>query len=133
MPEPREKNILVTIAERIKELRGDMTQKEFAAMLDVSPQAVSEWENANKMPRIGIIEKLSAIYGVTKSYILGDDKVPEVIITGQKNLNAKTIPIIDSIERNSEEFESLTPEEITEIAKQMEFMIQYVKNKRNTR
>lgn len=68
-----EENVLKMVAIRIKELRGEKTQKEFAQMLDVSPQAVSEWENANKMPRMGIIEKLSIIYDVPKSYILGEN------------------------------------------------------------
>ena len=119
----REKNILETVAVRIKKLRGEMTQREFALMLGVSPQAVSEWENANKMPRVGVLEKLSARYGVPVGFILGENN--------PANLNPKTIPIIDSIERNSEEFENLTPDEIAEIASQMEFMIQYVKNRRN--
>ena len=124
----QENNVLNRVALRVKEFRGDKTQKEFAAMLGVSPQAVSEWENANKMPRIGIIEKLSAMYNVPKSYILGED-IP-VMPTKQKN--PKTMPIIDSIERNSGAFEEFTPEEIEEITKQMEFTIQYVKNKRNS-
>ena len=128
---PRAENVLNKVAVRIRELRGAMTQKEFADMLGVSPQAVSEWENANKMPRINIIEKLSERYGVTKSFILGEDKVSIDNASGLKTLSPKTIPIIDSIERNSEEFENLEPEEIIEIARQMEFMIKYVKSRRN--
>jgi len=123
----REENILNTVASRIRELRGDMTQREFAAMLGVSPQAVSEWEKANKMPRVGIIEKLSERYGVPKGFILGES-LPRG--AGQRLPNPKAVPIIDSIERNSEEFESLTQEEIIEVAEQMEYMIQYVKSKR---
>lgn len=124
------RNVLTKVAARIKELRGEMTQREFALMLGVSPQAVSEWENANKMPRIGIIEKLSAKYEVPKSYILGDDITPVDLELIRKS-NPKAVPIIDSIERNSAEFEELTSDEILEIARQMEFTIQYVKNKRN--
>ena len=122
-----------------------MTQREFARMLGASPQAVSDWENAIKMPRIGVIEKLSQIYDVPKSYILSDEKnheknghknngntggVPAPAPPAGRAVSPKAVPIIDSIERNSEAFEQLTDEEILEIARQMEFTIQYVKNKR---
>jgi len=117
-----------------------MTQREFARILGASPQAVSDWENAIKMPRIGVIEKLSQIYKIPKSYILNNDGA-DVYVDNANIANApapnaeravspKAIPIIDSIERNSEAFEQLTDEEILEIARQMEFTIQYVKNKR---
>ena len=122
-------DILKTIAAKIKYLRGDATQREFARMLGASPQAVSDWENAIKMPRIGVIEKLSQIYGVPKSYILSGDPEPP---PPERNYNLRAVPIIDSIERNSEAFEQLTDEEILEIARQMEFTIQYVKNKRKS-
>ena len=127
-----EENILKTVAARIKNLRGDMTQKEFALSLGVSPQAVSAWENADKMPRVGVLEKLSEIYGVSKSYILGGNidiknEAPE------KPRSEKLSPIFDNIDRNTEEFEKLTPEEIEEVVRQMEFTIQYVKNKRNSK
>jgi len=133
---PGEESILNIIARRIRSLRGGMTQRDFAGLLDVSPQAVSDWENAVKMPRIGAIERLSKLYGVPKSYILGDgaDDPPQSanppVPPAAPAINPKAVPIIDSIERNSEAFEQLTPEEIISIAQQMEFTIQYVKNKR---
>ncbi len=61
-----------TIAARIRHLRGNMTQRELAKELGVSPQAVSEWENGNKTPRMGVIEKISRLFGVTKGFILGE-------------------------------------------------------------
>ena len=133
---PGDESILNIIARRIRRLRGGMTQRDFAGLLDVSPQAVSDWENAVKMPRIGVIERLSKLYGVTKSYILGDGDENLFKSTNPPEsppaINPKAVPIIDSIERNSEAFEQLTDEEILEIARQMEFTIQYVKNKRKT-
>ena len=123
----REQNVLETIASRIRSLRGEMTQREFADLFGVSPQAVSEWENANKMPRIGIIEKISEKFNVPRAYILGEN----ISDPQQKKINPRAIPIIDSIERNSKEFESLTPEQIVEIADEIEKMIEYAKKKRS--
>jgi len=66
------------VAIRIRNLRGTETQKDFAKKLGVSPQAVSDWENAVKMPRMGVIEKLSELYNVPKSYIIGEGSyIPE--------------------------------------------------------
>ncbi len=39
--------------------------------MGVSYQAVSTWENGLKMPRMGVIEKLSDFFGVPKSQIMG--------------------------------------------------------------
>jgi|GEM_PF-1991729 len=69
-----EKDVAKKVAVNIKLLRGNATQKEFAEKLGVSPQAVSEWENAKKIPRMGIIEKLSMMYNVPKSFILGEEQ-----------------------------------------------------------
>ena len=142
---PNEANILKTVGQRIKHLRGEMTHMEFADMLGVSPQAVSDWENAKRMPRIGVIEKLSEQFNVPKSYILGEcdieitvskadakiipSETPNETLKNPLKEPPKTIPIIDSTPLHSGESEELTPEEIIELARQMEFTIQYVKNK----
>ncbi len=57
----------------IKQLRESkgLTQAQLAEQLGVSYQAVSTWENGIKVPRMGIIEKLSKFFDVPKSCILG--------------------------------------------------------------
>ena len=123
---PTDESILIKMGERIKKTRGDMTQKEFADTLEVSPQAVSEWENGNKMPRVGVIERMSLMYNRPVGYFFGEDAMNAAGISVPQS----TIPIISSIERNAGTIEQFTAEEIDEIAKQMEFSIQYVKSRR---
>lgn len=48
----------------------DMTQVELADMLNVSHQAVSKWERGESMPDIGLLPKLSEIFGVSIDNIL---------------------------------------------------------------
>ena len=127
---PNEFNLLNRIATRIIQIRGDMTKHEFAISLGVTEQAVSTWENAVTMPRIDALEKISKIYGVPKSYILGDDSDSFKPETKKTPLLEKSVPIIDSVEPWSDEHANLTDDEIIEIAEQMESMIQYVKSKR---
>ena len=59
----------------IKKLRKEhgMSQEELAKYLGVTYQAVSTWETGKRLPRMGSIEKMSLLFGVTKSYIIGEE------------------------------------------------------------
>ena len=68
----------MSIGTSIKKIREhhSLSQSEFAKSLGVTDKAVSTWENDKKTPRIGIFEKIQAIYGVPKSKLI-DDAVDE--------------------------------------------------------
>ena len=61
-----------TLGKRIAELRKqkDLRQDDIAQLLDVSPQAVSKWENDQACPDIGLLPKLAQILGVTTDELL---------------------------------------------------------------
>ncbi len=76
-----------TLGKRIAMLRREkeLKQDELAAMLDVSPQAVSKWENDQTCPDISLLPKLAQILGVTVDELLsGKDE--------QKDLAVKVMP-----------------------------------------
>ncbi len=56
-----------TIGENIKRLRlaKSMTQEQLAQRLNLSPQAVSKWENGATAPDIQLLPELSVLLGVT--------------------------------------------------------------------
>lgn len=54
---------------RLRKLRG-LSQEELAKELDVSRAAVTQWETGWSSPRMGMIEKLSAFFNVSKSEII---------------------------------------------------------------
>lgn len=56
-----------TFSNNLKRLRGakDWTQEQVAAMLGVSPQAVSRWECATTMPDVSLLPKIAETYCVT--------------------------------------------------------------------
>ena len=58
-----QENIGANIARLRRE--HNMKQDELAEMLDVTPQAVSKWENGASMPDIALLPKLANIFGVT--------------------------------------------------------------------
>ena len=52
---------------------ADMTQERLADLLNISPQAVSRWENDAAMPDISLLRPLANLFGVTTDYLLEMD------------------------------------------------------------
>jgi len=61
-----------TLGKRIANLRREkeLKQDDLAQMLDVSPQAVSKWENDQTCPDISLLPELAKILGVTVDELL---------------------------------------------------------------
>jgi transcriptional regulator with XRE-family HTH domain len=75
--EPR---IFVGLPGRIKEVRGFLTQKEFARKLGVTQGAVQKYENGIHYPRYEILQKIAAHGEVTMEWLLrGDDPPPPAL------------------------------------------------------
>lgn len=62
-------NIAVNITEYRKKL--GLTQKDLGDMLNVSPQAVSKWENGQAEPDTATIKRLCQIFKITTDELLG--------------------------------------------------------------
>ena len=70
-----------TLGKRIAALRKqkELRQDDIAQLLDVSPQAVSKWENDQTCPDIGLLPTLAQILGVTTDELLsGKQELQEV-------------------------------------------------------
>ena len=67
-----------TLGNRISQLRKEkgLTQEELAQQLDVSPQAVSKWENDLTCPDISSLPKLAQILGVSVDTLLSGKAQP---------------------------------------------------------
>ncbi len=59
--------------ENIKHLRlsHGMNQVEFAKLINVTKQCVSNWENDNVLPSIEMLVKIADVFNVTTDYLLG--------------------------------------------------------------
>ena len=64
-----------TMGQIIRRLRKerDLTQEELAEQLNVTPQAVSRWENETGMPDISQVIPLSNVFGVSTDVLFGKD------------------------------------------------------------
>src|SRR5690554_2866701 len=60
------------IAEFLKQIRisKNMTQRELAKLMHVTPQAVSRWENSNSIPDINTLKSIAEFYGISVDEIL---------------------------------------------------------------
>ena len=65
--------MILALNENIKKLRAarGLNQVEFAKILGVSKQCVSNWENDNVMPSIEMLVKIADFFNVTTDYVLG--------------------------------------------------------------
>lgn len=78
----------MTLGKRIAALRKEkeLKQDDLAGMLDVSPQAVSKWENDQTCPDISLLPKLAQILGVTVDELLSGkrEELPTVRLVPEK-------------------------------------------------
>ena len=73
----------MTIGKRIAALRREknLKQDDLAQMLEVSPQAVSKWENDQTCPDISLLPKLAKILGVSVDEILSGKQELQPVVT----------------------------------------------------
>ncbi len=60
-------------AERLKELRleKELSQRGLAKLLNLSAQAVSQWENESRTPNAEAVAVIAKFFGVSADYLLG--------------------------------------------------------------
>lgn len=73
----------MTIGKRIAALRREkgLKQDDLAQMLEVSPQAVSKWENDQTCPDISLLPKLAKILGVSVDELLSGKQELQPLVT----------------------------------------------------
>jgi transcriptional regulator with XRE-family HTH domain len=64
--------------------KAGLTQEEVARKLNVSPQAVSKWENNTSMPDVMLLSKIASLFNTSIDTLLGRDRV-QVVSVQSKN------------------------------------------------
>ncbi len=84
----------MTIGEKIKSLRqsNNLTQKDLAGQLNVSSQAISNWERGKGYPDISNIIQLSDLFNISLDILIKED------------LDFKEILLEDKVERHVDIF-----------------------------
>lgn len=73
----------MTVGKRIAALRREksLKQDDLAQVLEVSPQAVSKWENDQTCPDISLLPKLAKILGVSVDELLSGKQELQPVVT----------------------------------------------------
>lgn len=73
-----------TLHENIRDLRlkNGLNQVEFAKIMNVTKQCVSNWENDNVLPLIEMFVKMSDYFHVSTDYLLGRDHCETIVVDG---------------------------------------------------
>lgn len=63
---------MASIGENIKKLREEkgLSQAELARLINKTRAAISQYENGDTTPRMGVIEDMASVFGVKKSAII---------------------------------------------------------------
>ena len=71
-------------SETLKKLRlsHNLNQVQLAQKLNVSKQAISNWENNNIQTSIDILIKIADIFSVSTDYLLGRDQQTSLDVSG---------------------------------------------------
>ena len=77
-----------------KRISKGYTQKELSEILNVSPQAVSRWENGDNLPDVMKLNELSKLYNVSIEELLQEEKHSEV---GQKTRVLSTLTVLSIV------------------------------------
>lgn len=59
-----DEKVLQRLATATQEARGNLSQREFAQLLDVSQSTVQSWENGKNLPNLENLEKLARMRGM---------------------------------------------------------------------
>ena len=76
--------MLCLLNEKIKNLRTahGYSQVEFARLVGVTKQCVSNWENDNVVPSVEMLVKIADVFGVTTDYVLGRSASTQIDASG---------------------------------------------------
>ena len=93
---------MLALNENIKKLRlaKGLNQVEFAKILCVTKQCVSNWENDNVVPSIDMLCKIADFFGVSTDYLLGrsERRVVEISKLTEEQIS-HIISIVNDLEK----------------------------------
>lgn len=85
------------LAENIKRLRtnADLTQAKLAEMVGVTRATVTQWETGWSQPRMGAIEKLAEVFGVSLAALVSDGSLPKGALPA-RGVPTAHVPLVGS-------------------------------------
>jgi len=85
-----------TLNNRIRKLRKEkgLTQLQLAEMLNITDKAVSKWELGEGNPDIGLLPKISEIFGVTVDYLLTGNMTNNIVLLDDMDNTKRAVCLV---------------------------------------
>lgn len=86
---------MMTIGQNISTNRKEkcITQEQLAEICNVSPQAVSKWENDVSYPDITLLKTIARTFGISVDKLLDDGSMPAVTLSADELVKGKLLKI----------------------------------------
>ena len=110
-----------TIGKRITKLRKEknLKQENLAQILNISPQAVSKWENDITCPDISVLPELAKILGVTVDELLTGKKEEQKVKLVDQNVSENLMLKIEVLDADGDKVKINLPIKLVEAAIEM--------------
>lgn len=76
---------------RIREIRGDLSQLQFGALINKRPETVSRWENGQTTPSLGEVILIAEQFKKPLDWFAGVDETPDERVAGAAERAESTI------------------------------------------
>ena len=90
----------MSVSTNIKHLRekNDMTQEQLAEKLNVARSTVTQWERGWSNPRMGMIQRIARVFGVSVSEIVSDNQnIPDGAISQSAPTKHAYLPLLGRV------------------------------------
>lgn len=87
------------LPDKLKSLRRkyNLSQKEVASMLNISPSIVSGYETGERTPSTEMLLALSYLYKCSTDYLLGKEQNEPTVVLDTSNLSAQQIQVLSDL------------------------------------
>lgn len=83
---------MVYLKDSIKQIRGKMTQKQFAAKLEVHVNTIQRWEAGSTVPDANDLARIQKVFGISIDWLLSGDG-PRYLSELEQPRPAEVVPI----------------------------------------
>ncbi len=87
------------LPDKLKSLRRkyNLSQKEVASMLNISPSIVSGYETGERTPSTEMLLALSYLYKCSTDYLLGKEQNEPTVVLDTSNLSAQQLQVLSDL------------------------------------
>lgn len=98
----KKKYIYLEIGQRLKELRKNLSQKEFSEKIGVPLVTYQKYDSGERMPPGAVLSRVAEICGKTVDYLLGREPL-QMVISDAKELYLAEKKSLDDLKKKAEE------------------------------